>query len=69
MLSEISQRKTITVWFHLYVESKKQNTQTKQKQSHRYKEQTGGHQKGGGREVGKIGKGDWSKGTNFQFYK
>ena len=25
MLSEISQRKTNTVWFHLYVEFKKQN--------------------------------------------
>lgn len=25
MLSEVSQRKTITMWFHLWVESKKQN--------------------------------------------
>ena len=28
MLSEISQRKTNAIWFHLYVESKKQNKQT-----------------------------------------
>ena len=28
MLSEISQTKTNTVWFHLYVESKKQNKWT-----------------------------------------
>ena len=27
MLSKISQRKTNTVWFHLYVETKKQNKQ------------------------------------------
>ena len=39
MLSEISQRKTNTTWFHLYVESKKQNKQTKLKQTHTYKEQ------------------------------
>ena len=35
MLSEISQTKTNTLWFHLYVESKKQNkwtNRTKQKQ-------------------------------------
>ena len=25
MLSEISQTKTNTIWFHIYVESKKQN--------------------------------------------
>ena len=47
MLSEISQRKTNTVWYHLYVESKKYNKQmniTKQKQIHRYREQTNGYQ-------------------------
>ena len=33
MLSEISQRKTNTVWSHLYVESKKQNEQTKQNEN------------------------------------
>ena len=27
MLSEISQTKTNTIWFHFYVESKKQNKQ------------------------------------------
>ena len=45
MLSEMGHRKTITIWFHLYVESK--NKWTKQKQAHRYREQTGGCQKGG----------------------
>ena len=30
MLSEISQRKTNTIWFHSYVESKKQNKTNKQ---------------------------------------
>ena len=42
--------KTITVWFHFNVESKKQNkwtNKTKQQQTHRYKEQTGGCQRGG----------------------
>ena len=29
MLSEISQRKTNTIWFHSYVESKKQKQTTK----------------------------------------
>ena len=34
MLSEISQRKTNTVWSHLYVESKKkQNEQAKQNEN------------------------------------
>ena len=50
MLSEISQRKPNTVWLHLYVESKKQNKWTnitKQKLTHRYREQTGGCQRGG----------------------
>ena len=37
MLKEISQRKTNTVWFHLYVESTKQN-----RNSHRLREQNGG---------------------------
>ena len=39
MLSEISQ--TNTTWFHLYVQSKKQNkrtNQTEHKQTHRYRE-------------------------------
>ena len=46
MLSEISQRKTNTIWFHLNVESKIQNKQTRQKQTHRYRERTDGHQTG-----------------------
>ena len=35
MLSEISQTKTNTVWYHLYVESKKENklVNTKQKET------------------------------------
>ena len=52
MLSEIK-RKTNTVWFHIYVECKKQNKWTnitKQKKSYRYIEQTGGGQRGGGWE-------------------
>ena len=34
------------------------NEQTKQKWTHRYKKQTGGCQKGEGRELGKIGEED-----------
>ena len=44
MLSEISKtEKKNTVWYHLYVESKKYNklvNKTKKKQTHRYREQT-----------------------------
>jgi hypothetical protein len=42
-VSVISQRKKNTLWFHLQVESKKQNKWTtinKHKQSHRHREQT-----------------------------
>ena len=42
MLSERSQTKTNTVWFHLYVDSRKQNKWTniaKQKQSYGYRGQ------------------------------
>lgn len=48
-LSEV-RKKTNTTWLHLYVESKnKTNEQSnKQKQIHKYKEQTGGCQNGGG---------------------
>ena len=42
IISEISQRNTNTVCFHLHMESKEQNKQTKQK--HRYREQNGGCQ-------------------------
>ena len=40
MLSEISQRKTNTIWFHIHAESKKNKMnreQTKQNQTHRKK--------------------------------
>ena len=50
MLSETSQTDTVnTVWYHLYVESKKKQTneQTKWKQTHRYREQRGSCQRGG----------------------
>ena len=51
------ERKTNTIWFHLYVESKKQNKLiniTKQKKSHRYREQTArGKGYRGKREIGK----------------
>ena len=56
MLSEISQRKINTVWYHLYVESKKYNKVvniTKKKQIHRYREQTTGYHWGEG-ERGNI---------------
>ena len=51
MISEC-QRETNTVWYHLYVESKKYNKLVniaKKKQTHRYREQTSGYQWG---EVG-----------------
>ena len=57
MRNEIRQRKTTMVWFHLYVESKKQNKWTnitKQKQTHRYREQASGCQRGEG----------WGEGQN-----
>ena len=46
MLSEISQRKTNTIWLHLYEESKQQTNIAKQKQTHRYREKTSGCQRG-----------------------
>ena len=55
-LSEINQTKTNTVWYHLYVGPKKYNklvNTTKQKQTHRFWEQTSGYQWGQGR--GSIG--------------
>ena len=51
MLSEVTQRKTNIVWYHLYVESKQYNKLvniTKKKQTPRYREQTSGYQLGGG---------------------
>ena len=50
MQSKISQRKINTVWFHLYVETKKTNkwaSITKQ-ESQRYRQQTSGCQRGEG---------------------
>ena len=46
ILSEVRQRKTNTTWYHLYVESKKMiqmNFFTKQKQTHRLREQIYGY--------------------------
>ena len=56
-LSEISQIKTNTVWYHLYVEYKKikQVNIANKKQTHTYKGQTSGYQCGKGRARGKIG--------------
>ena len=60
MLNEISQRKTNTIWFHLYVESIKQNKQnkTEQKHIHRHRGQTDGCHRDGGSGMSKIGEGD-----------
>ena len=49
ILSEVSQTKTNTIWYHLYVESKKMiqiNLFTKQKQTHRPRKRTYGYQRG-----------------------
>ena len=59
MLSEISQTAINTVWFHLYVESQKQNKWTRVTQnSHRYREQIGDFQKGGDGKRSDAGSGD-----------
>ena len=63
MLSEISQRKTTSIWSHLFVESKKQSKQTKQKQTHRYREQMGGCQRVWG--MGKWNRWMGLRGTNL----
>ena len=47
--SEVSQRKTNTIWYHLHVESSKMihmNLYTKQKQAHRRRKQTYSYQRG-----------------------
>ena len=52
-----SDRKTNTIWYHLYVESKKYNKLvniTKKKQTHRYREQTSSYQWGEGNGGGAI---------------
>ena len=51
ILSEVSQRKTNIIWYHLHVESKKMtqmNLFTKRKQTHRHRKQTYGYQRGKG---------------------
>ena len=55
--SKVSQTKTNTIWYHLYVELKKMiqmNLFTKQKQSHGYRKQIYGYQKNGG-YTGRLG--------------
>ena len=48
VLIEISRRKTNSIWFHLYVESKEQNKQQiKLKQTHKHRKQTDKWQRGG----------------------
>ena len=59
ILSELSQRKANSIWYHLYMESKKKiqmNLFTKQKQTHRHRKQTYGYQKG---KVGRDKLGVW----------
>ena len=66
VLSEISQRKTNTVWLQLCVEYKKQNKWTKIiQQSYRYWEQIGGCQRGNGWGMNETCK-ERLRGMNFQ---
>ena len=58
MPSEISQRKTNSVWSHLYMDYK-----TKNKNSHRKRDHTCGYQKWGGGMWYGIGE-RWSQDTN-----
>ena len=59
MLSEIIQRSTATIQFHLYIESKKQNKWIHIiKQTDRYREQRGACQMGGSRGSKVIGEGN-----------
>jgi len=53
-------RKTNTIGIPSYVESKKNKTneQKKQKQTYKYREQTGGYQKGEGGRMDEIVEGD-----------
>ena len=57
VLSEISQRKTNTVWYHLYVESKKYNKLVNIIKKPTHREQTSGYQWEG--ERGNIRVGEW----------
>ena len=64
MLSEISQTKTDTVYYHLRWNLKnKQVNVIKQKQSHRYREQTSGYPWTEGWWRGKTGSGQ--RGTKY----
>ena len=57
ILSEVSQRKTNTTWYHIYVESKiwHKLKSTEQKQNHRQRQQTCGCQMTGKMGEGRIG--------------
>ena len=44
----LTQKKTNTICYHLYMESKKTKQMNKQNKIHRYREQAGGYQRGGG---------------------
>ena len=58
ILSEVSQTKANIIWYHLYVESKKliqMNLFTKQKQTHRLRNQTYSYQRGKVRGRDKLG--------------
>ena len=53
--NEISQRKIHTVWYQIFVESKKYNNiRKKKKHTHRYREQTSGYQWREGKKVGQY---------------
>ena len=56
MLREINEKKTNTIWFHLYVEYEKTNKQ--QNQTHKYKEQIGSFP-GRGKWGDEISEGDF----------
>ena len=62
MLSEwVRKRKANTVWYHICAESKKYNKLaniTKEKQIHRFREQTSGYGGGDYRDVGEGGTND-----------
>ena len=58
MLNEANQRNMDTIYFHFYVEPKKQMNKTKEKQTHTYREQISGYHWGEERERGKTGKED-----------
>ena len=58
ILSEVSQRKTNIIWYHLYVESKKMiqmNLFTKQKHTFRHRKQTYGYWRGKDGRRDKLG--------------